>query len=218
MKPFSRDEVRDKYVAFVDILGFSSHVTGDYESALQKFEVLLDLSEVAHQAIQGAQIRVYSDSFVILADTFQRIVAATQAVLMQTLFNDYLVRGGIAFGKHVEALDPPHVLMVSEAVAKAVALEKTIGHPCVVIDPSIEIPEGWWGNGQNIGRGILYFGGHVIVNPCNPVWGQSARTRVQKLRAAHPSHKGKYDWFLELHEAIFSPVPMVPPKYFRDAT
>lgn len=41
-----------------------------------------------------------------------------------------------------------------------------------------------------------------------------ANTNEQMLDA-HPEHIEKYKWFLELHDAIFSPVPMVPPKYFR---
>jgi len=138
---------------------------------------------------------------------------------MQSLFCDYLIRGGIAYGRHVEASKSPNLYVVSEPLVKAAAIEKTIRFPCVALHPDISIPDEWWtGFERNLDRGILYFGGQTIVNPCNIGWGTSAATRVTQMLADSRQHREKYEWFLEMHKALFSPVPMVPPRFFSNPT
>jgi hypothetical protein len=204
-----------KYVALIDVLGFSSRVLADFDSALGTFERVLESTALVNDLIEEVDLRVYSDSFLLVSDSFDRIVAAAQGVLRQTLSNDYLVRGGIAYGRHFDESRPPNTYLVSEAVVKAAMVEKSVKFPCVAIHPDIAVAEDWWGPAtSNLQRGLLYFGGLVLVNPCMTGWGASARTRVEQMLDAHPEHREKYKWFLELHDAIFSPVPMVPPRHF----
>jgi hypothetical protein len=210
-----RDQVSQKYAAFIDILGVSDNILGDFDSTLETQEQIIRSTGIVTSLIPEVQLRMYSDSYLLTSDSLQRLVAATQALLMQTLMNDRLVRGGIAHGKHVEASQPPHFFMASEAVVKAVQVEKNVKYPCVAIHSDIKVEDGWWGDApSNLDRGLLYFGGLVIVNPCNRVWGMSAATRVMQMLENYPQHRPKYDWFLELHQAIFSPIPMVPPRFF----
>lgn len=204
-----------KFVALIDILGFSSRVISSFRGALCTFEQVLRATAVVKEIIREVEIRVFSDSFLLVSDSFDRIVAASQAILRQTLSRDYLVRGGIAYGKHVDESRPPNAYMVSEAVVKAAMVEKTIKYPCVAVHPDIEVADEWWGVANtNLERGLLYFGGLVTANPCMMGWGASARTRVEQMLLKHPEYREKYEWFLQLHDAIFSPVPMVPPRYF----
>lgn len=209
----------EKYVAFVDILGFSGNVVRGFDAVLETYENLLRGLESLQWMRPDVALSLYSDSFLLVSSQLGPLVAVTQALHMQTLIWDCLVRGGIAYGKHLEVSVPPHLFMVSEALVKAVAVEKSLGFPCVALHPAIEVPDSWWtGYERNLDRGVLYFGGQRIVNPMNIAWGQSAGTRVAQMVDAHPEHRDKYEWFLELHQAVFSPVPMVPPRFFRDAT
>ncbi len=215
---FQRDKVSNKYVALVDILGFSSGVLRDFDVALQTFESVLHSTGIVEKLFEDVEVRIYSDSYLLISDSLNRVVAATQGLLMQTLFNDYLVRGGIAYGKHIDVSQPPNLFMVSEAVVKAAMVEKSVKHPCVAIHPDVPLGDEWWAPAaRSLDRGLLYFGGLAIVNPCNAGWGMSAGTRVFQMLEAHPEHREKYDWFLQLHQAIFSPVPMVPPRFFSEA-
>jgi hypothetical protein len=213
------DRVAEKYVAFVDILGFSSRVSKDFDMSLETFEHVLHSTGIVGKMSPELEFRIYSDSYLLISDSLAPVIRATQGLLMQTLFNDYLVRGGIAHGKHIDIVEPPHLFMVSEAVVKAATIQKTVKYPCVAVDPDIKLEDEWWHPAsRNLDRSLLYFGGLVIVNPCNWAWGASAATRVLQMLDAHPEHREKYAWFLELHEAIFSPVPMVPPRFFAHAT
>ena len=204
-----------KYVAVIDILGFSSRVLANFTSALETFEQVLDSVGHVRTLIAGVELRIYSDSYLLISDSLPPVVRASQGLLMQTLFNDYLVRGGIASGQHIDVSHGGDVFMVSEAVVKAATLEKTIKYPCIAVHPDTPVSDDWWSPApRNLDRGLLYFGGVTVVNPCNVTWGTSAATRVLQMLEANPAHREKYEWFLELHQAIFSPVPMVPPRFF----
>jgi hypothetical protein len=133
-------------------------------------------------------------------------------VLMQTLFNDLLVRGGVGFGRHIEKSGEGRLQVVSQALVKAVQTEKRTNFPCVALDESVVTDESWWPREvPNQHRGLLYFEGIRLVNPCNLGWGQSAGMRVVQLRELHPTHAEKHDWFLRLHSAIMDDEPLVPP-------
>jgi hypothetical protein len=207
--------VEEKYVAFVDILGFSNNVLRSFDALLDTYDNVLRGLQLLKDIRPEVKLSIYSDSFLLVSSKLGPLIGATQALHMQTLFWDCLVRGGIAYGKHFESSSPPHLFMISEAVVKAVAIEKAIRYPCVALHPDIEVPDEWWGGYEcNLERGLLYFGGHRIINPMNIAWGQSAGTRVSQLLNQHPEHRDKYEWFLELHKAVFCSVPMVPPRYF----
>lgn len=216
---FNRDQISEKYVAFVDILGFGARVLYDFDGLLNTFEDVLHDTVLLQNMKAEVELLILSDSFLLVSRTLAPLIVVTQALHMQTLFNDHLVRGGIAYGRHIALSRPPHLFMVSEAMVRAAAIEQSVKFPCVRIHPDIEIPDKWWrSNTPNINRGILYFGGYTIVNPCNLMWGQSAATRVSQMLVDSPEHREKYEWFLEMHQAIFSPVPMVPPRFLTKAT
>jgi len=209
-------DAQEKYVAFVDILGISANVLRAFDTVLETYENLLRSLNLLRNVRPDVALSLYSDSFLLVSSHLGPLVAVTQAVHMQTLMWDCLVRGGIAYGRHLEVSLPPHLIMVSEPLVKAVALESSLGNPCVALHPDIAVPDSWWeGYERNLDRGLLYFGGQRIVNPMNIAWGQSAGTRVTQMLHDHPEYRDKYEWFLELYQAVFSPVPMVPPKFFQ---
>lgn len=207
------EQADDKFVGFVDLLGFSRRVLGEYEKSITFYQDILKFTGHIPTLRPEVKITIYSDSFLLVADSLGPLIAATQGLLMQTLLHDCLVRGGIARGEHLEVRKGENLYVVSEALVKAAAIEKSIKHPCVALHHEVEVPDDWWlGYQRNLDRGLLYFGGLRIVNPCNIGWGQSAGMRVIHMLEEAPQHRDKFDWFLELHQAIFSPVPMIPPR------
>jgi hypothetical protein len=129
---------------------------------------------------------------------------------MITLLQDCLVRGGIGFGKHVEATSDGHFIVVSQALVRAVSVEKSIRHPCVALDDSVQIHDGYLdGSFSPIQRGVLRFDGIRMICPFNALWGHSAMTRVAMLYERYPQHSEKYDWFLWLYDAFHDGRPLV---------
>lgn len=213
---FDRSQITEKYVAFIDILGFGARVMQNFNQLLDNFEQFLQLANLVEHLTAEVQVTMYSDSYLFVCSELKPLVGVIQGLHMQSLFCDYLIRGGIAKGQHVEASKGRNLYVVSEALVKAAAIEKTIRFPCVALHPDIIVPDEWWvGHSRNIERGVLYFGGQTIVNPCNIAWGTSAATRVSQMLSDSPQHRDKYEWFLEMHKALFSPVPMVPPRFFQ---
>jgi len=105
---FQRDKVSEKYVALVDILGFSSNVLSSFDAALNAFEAVLRSTVVVENLSPEVAVQIYSDSFLLISDSLRPVVRATRALLMQSLFNDYLVRGAIAHGKHIDVAKTTH--------------------------------------------------------------------------------------------------------------
>lgn len=211
-EPFEGATAEECYVAFVDVLGFGTQVLNDFDSAFQAYREILNNWRWHYKFSSDVPARIYSDAILLTSTNLGQLIGAVVTLNMVTLMGDCLIRGGIAKGRHIEASEGENVYVVSEALTKAVHLEKSTGWPCVALCKDIKIPPHWWDlQYRNIQRGILYFDDLIIVNPLNIHWGRSAQTRVCQLAAAYPEHQSKYDWFLRLTETIFSDIPLVPP-------
>lgn len=203
----------EQYVAFIDVLGFSSLVQADFDGIVKVYDKMIESTAIVEKLRPDVSLRVFSDAFVMASPQLSRLVGAVQMVLMQTLFNDLLVRGGVGFGRHIEKSGEGRLQVVSQALVKAVQTEKRTIFPCVALDESVVTDESWWSRDvPNQHRGLLYFEGIRLVNPCNVAWGHSAGMRVLQLRELHSSHAEKHDWFLRLHSAIMGNEPLVPPR------
>jgi hypothetical protein len=211
---FDPDKVEHKYCAFVDVLGFSAATQRDFGSVLELYERLLEKSDFVASLSSAIQVTVVSDAFVLVSDKLEVVIGMTQTLQWQLLMEYCLVRGGIAYGKHAEGSKAGVQFVVSAALSKAVAIEKSIKHPCVAIDPSIELADGDWLNGR---RSVLCYDGLRIVNPFTPFWFRTARTRITSLRAKHPDYAIKHDWLLALHGALLDQELLVPPDVVERA-
>jgi len=202
-----------RYVAFLDILGWKAQVMGDFDFALETYQTLLDYWRVGTNEMAGLEsVRIVSDSILIVSSEVWPLLRAVNVLNQATLMNDCLLRGGVAFGRHVEAGTSPESHVVSEALVIAATHEGTVHDPCVVIDGSA-LPQLDWAEYQKVDvflRPMLFFDGRWIVNPFSIMWGVSAATRVRQLREAHPEHSPKYDWFLRLYEAVWNRESLVP--------
>jgi hypothetical protein len=205
--PNAAGVTQDRFVAFVDILGFASHIANDFDKAKATYEEFASVVAAAESVNWPADvtIRVVSDSIVVVATEFSSIVRAVRELNVVALWADCLVRGGIAYGKHSERTDLLHTYVVSEPLVHAVRLEKEIRRPCVAFHSSVSIPDGAWKfNCDSFLRPILYYDGVWMVNPFNMFWGTSAAARVNAMKERHPQHSDKYDWFLGLHKRVTS--------------
>jgi hypothetical protein len=209
--PFENKVLEYKYVAFIDILGFGASVQRGFESALSTYRGIIKKWSSFYNFSPEVLLRILSDSVILTSSKLGPIVSCINILCMVTLADDLLIRGGIAFGKHIENFDSGNFYILSEALTEAVYIEKQVNYPCVAFSKSIEIPRPIWElKCSNIMRPVLHFEGINLVNPFNEMWGQSASQRVLQLLEKYPTYHKKYEWFLSLYKAVFTAKPLIP--------
>ncbi len=215
-QPIWRAETIETYVGFADILGFSHRIETDFHTAVDTYRVFLDRIRTIHDVHADVPVQIYSDSILLTSANLIHLAQAVQNLCFVALTADCLVRGGIGFGKHAVQIDGANTLVVSQALSRAVEMERRVRHPCVAFHESVILEDWVWVNDSDtFFRPILYFEGIRLVNPFSLFWGTSAQYKVQEMREAHPEHADKYDWFLRLFDAVSSRDiwSLVPPEF-----
>jgi hypothetical protein len=215
------DRVDTRYVGFCDILGFSDRILTDFDRTLEIYKQFgVSLSSLP---AKGTQVTMYSDAILVTGASLGRVLSAVQALWFVALTNDLMIRGAIAKGRYWEQRQGNHMLVASDAVVRAVKLEKSVGVPAVFIADDIEIPDELWLNRFHRGlfeTPLLHFRDRNIVNPFNTFWFTSAAVRASQLMADSLLHRDKYLWFLELHKAVGNGQGLIPPgvlmRFVRD--
>lgn len=205
-----------RYVAFCDILGFSNRILTDFDKTLRVYKEFSRL--VVDFQFKDVQATMYSDALLITGISLPRILGAVQGLWFFAMTHNLMIRGAIAKGRYWEQRQGNHLLVASDALVRAVKLEKSIGIPAVVIADDVEIPEDYWlarFQGGPFVTPLLHFRDRNIVNPFNLMWGQSAATRAALLMDENPEHKDKYLWFLALHKAVASGQELIPPDVLQ---
>lgn len=204
--------VENRYVALLDILGWGHRIISDFSGTLRLYD---ELTQSARSVGQGVapSVRFFSDSILVVAHECQSILTMANALSFVALSHDCLLRGGIAFGRHVELGAPGELTVLSEPLVHAAHLEKTVGVPCVAIHssalpPNLRTQE--LAQVPVLYRSLLFFEGRWIVNPFNLMWYTSAGTRARLLRDQFPEHREKYQWFIGLHDAVGRGAKLVP--------
>ncbi len=210
--PFVGVIPENRFVAFVDVLGFSGRILRDFADAFQSYRSLLDQWRTVWLPGPEADVTIYSDAVLLTSTTLAPLTLAVNTLCFSSLLTDALVRGGIGFGKHVEAHEHRNMYVVSEALTRALDVEKHIGYPCVGLHDSVEVPSDWW-NIPNIHRPVVHFEGLTFINPFGAFWYRSAAGRVQILKQRYPEHHVKFDWFLRLYDSFENNAPLVPPEF-----
>lgn len=106
------------------------------------------------------------------------------------------------------------MLVASDALVRAVKLERSVSVPAVVVADDVEIPDELWKRRFALGpfeTPLLHFRDRNIVNPFNTLWGRSAALRATELMNESPTHRDKYLWFLALHQAAATDQVLIPP-------
>lgn len=201
-----------KYVGFCDVLGFSSAVLKDFDATIAIYQEFR--REVRRWPFPSlARVSVYSDSILIVGDELPSVLHTINMLQWVTLKHDWLIRGGVAYGRHWEESDNGNLFVVSEALVQAVAIEKSVKVPAVAVSEDIHLGiEAWVPRFQHgvYKAPLLYFQELTMVNPFNSYWFASAVIRAKRLLDAHPGHMEKYEWFLLLAEAVARDDILVP--------
>lgn len=209
--------IKNKYVAFCDILGFSNSVLNDFEQTLYIYRELKDsVKNVIGDDV--VSVRVYSDSIIIIGDDLYPVINTARTACWLCLLKDLIIRGGIAYGKYWEEKDGENFYIVSEGLIKAVQIEKSIKHPIIAISEEIELNYRYWlGRFRNdtnvrpiINTALLYYNNIALVNPVNAYWFNSAIMRLAELAVKFPNHSEKYHWLQDLISSIDNDDLLIP--------
>jgi hypothetical protein len=201
-----------RYVAFCDVLGFSNAVQDRFEEVIELYEQFANLMDT-WPFPEKVKVCVYSDSILLVCNEISPLLKAVQSLSFATLGYDFLIRGGISHGRYWERRKDGNLFVVSDAMVRAVKLESAIKIPAVGFSPEIDIPSELWMPhfaDQPFLSPVLHFRGQTVVNPFNTFWFASSKNRVRQMATRFPEHGAKYDWFLELAEAIENNEVMVP--------
>jgi hypothetical protein len=225
--------IEKKYVAFCDILGFSAAVTRDLKATISLYREFASQAVKVSNYIENVKITIYSDAILIVGDNLAPVLCTIQLLWSAALKNDYLIRGGVAFGDYWSEEKDGHFFVVSDALVQAVKLEATVSVPAVVLADDIDIPEKMWAyrfkttnsdgtfdtseeNSNPIFRTpLLHFRDRNIVNPFHQYWFASAEPRVRQMLEVHPEHKVKYNWFLALCHAVSTDKAFIPDTLYE---
>lgn len=212
-RPFAGIVPDLKYVAFIDILGFGDFVKDKFDRMIVVYQNILERwTDIRnYYYYPDVSLKIYSDSILLSSSDFVKIIGSINLLNMVTLWENFLIRGGIGYGKHIEVVDNDNFYVLSHALIEAVTIEKTIKHPCVALSPNIHVEIEWWNPYvSNFLRKLIYFEDTMLVSPFSVVWGYSAMSRVKYLLKEYPHHREKYEWFLRLYDAVSSGKPLIP--------
>lgn len=208
-----------RYVAFCDMLGFGDAVQNRFDEAIAGYN---DFIEGMHRSppLERSQVSIYSDSILIVSDKLAPVVDAVNSLWFIALNNDWMIRGGIAYGRYWEKRENGDVCIVSDALVRAVKLEASIRYPAVVFSEEIKIhsdPTIW---AARFTRGVVsapafHFKGLSFVNPFNSYWFASARKRVEQMLERFPEQESKYKWFIALAEAVERNDALIPESVMK---
>ncbi len=211
------------YVAFCDVLGFSNKILADFDGTLEIYRKFGE--SLASLPIPEVTATMYSDAILITSKNLARILSAVQGLWFVALAHDLMIRGAITQGRYWSMRRGDHLLVASDALVRAVKLEKSVGVPAVFVADDVEIDDGLWlqrfANGLLVSP-VVHFRDRNIVNPFNTYWFASAKTHALQLMEQSPEHRDKYLWFLALHEAVGTDNEMIPPavlaRFLKDGS
>jgi hypothetical protein len=213
--------IEERYVGFCDILGFSNRLLADFEGTLQLYKQFG--SEIEMSSTGKVELSVYSDAVLVTGDSLPPVLTTIQGLWFFALQNDFMIRGAVTKGRYWEQRQEGRMLVASDALVRAVKLEKDVGVPAVVVADDVEIPDEIWLHRFQVGlllTPLLHFRDRNIVNPFNPMWYRSASTRATRLMETSPAHRDKFLWFLALHRTVGENAELVPPsvvaRFLRD--
>jgi hypothetical protein len=218
IEPFSGIATRHCYVGYVDILGFSDVVMRDFDRAKYIYEeILKDVALVPAGGWQihpvDVEISALSDTFVLVSDSLQEVANWSSSVLIGAMRQLMLVRGSIAYGKHVQqnahmsGKSRHHVLVVSEALVRAATDERDRKTPPCGITLHESIPSDAIATLDADARSytasqraILFRDGRWITNPFDPASIHWAEPVLRRMLDDHRGsvHELKYQWLLDL--------------------
>lgn len=203
-----------RFVAFCDVLGFASRIQTNFEETIKDYR---SFAAEFSQIVEGdpIDVTIYSDAVLITSKELLPVLRGAQALWFMALMQNLMIRGAVTKGRYWSERSDNHMFVVSDALSRAVKLEKSVGVPAVVLADDIEIPDDLWlyrFRRSLAEMPLLHFRDRNIVNPFNPGWLKSAANHAQKLMDVSPAHRDKYLWFLALYQAVRANEYLIPPE------
>lgn len=134
------NKLEEKFVAFIDVLGFSELVFKNNTTQLENyFSALIEtLNEPGDTANIIDSISI-SDSIILIApkgrNGLLKLVKQVRAIQRKMMLKGILLRGAISYGEVY--FNDKHNIIVGKGYIRAYSLEKEAIYPRVIIDPSI---------------------------------------------------------------------------------
>jgi len=138
----SVDPYREKYVTFIDLLGFSQLVNSDDLDNEKRRDVIKILGHLRDSLCEnqtiGVRLRQFSDCIVISADRtpagLREMLASILCLTFNLLQSDVLLRGGLAVG----GIHHDDTLLFGVGLNEAYQLEHCKAlHPRIVVDDKV---------------------------------------------------------------------------------
>lgn len=135
-----KENLKEKYVAFIDVMGFSNLVNkgniDNLESYFSKITDVLDKIRLDKETIESFLI---SDSIILIApdtvDGLKQLLAAIRRIQSALLWRKILLRGAVSFGQIYYNAEKN--IVVGKGFIKAYLLEREAVFPRIILDPSI---------------------------------------------------------------------------------
>ncbi len=194
----------EKYVLFLDILGFEAYVNDEKKSeefarkVLSLFDKILQKKQDPNQYllfddIDFNEVAQFSDTFVISSEYIEVIVDKVISIQTALLMKNLLSRGAITYGKVFHKSSQ----FIGPAINRAYNLEKSKAlYPRVIIDPLCEekIVKMIQGEYKKDGDGYLYI--EFLTRLTN-------FKRIEKLYEKYKdTHSEKYTWLKQKADEV----------------
>jgi hypothetical protein len=154
---------REGYVAFIDILGFSTYVSNE-ENANDTYNLFEFVRKFCYLFNSSPELKInvsfFSDSIVLTADDLEKLIAPiyiAESYLKDKL--ELLFRGGICYGKYYH----DNGVAFGPAVVSAYKLEGKANYSRILIDEKIQILEE---------ENVLFYrdiDGYLCLNPMSAI-------------------------------------------------
>ncbi len=130
----------NKYIAFLDVLGFSALVESDNKEKLETyFNAISGAFDFFDEKIKQIKKLIISDSIILIApdtnDSFKHMLDAIRVLQVMLATQGIWIRGGISFGEVF--YDDEKNAIIGKGYIKAYLLEQEAIYPRIIIDPSI---------------------------------------------------------------------------------
>ncbi len=202
------------FVAFIDLLGFSSMVNHDCESPetaqkyIDKLKATHKKTKELRDGIAGLQLTQFSDSIVLALpykkESFQDFSILVSNYQYELLQNGILCRGGISYGMHYYEDD----FLFSNGLIHAYTIEKDISiNPRIVV--SKDLVDLLFPDLKMIPKHILtnesdgaYFINYLYNRDAQDSWNY-INNLVPPNLAESPSIRGKQIWLINYYNHTF---------------
>lgn len=135
-----KDNLQDKFVAFLDVMGFSNLVNrGSVNNLESYFEKITEVLDKLREDKEDIKSSIISDSIILIAPDnlkgFIQLLWAIRRIQNAILWRKILLRGAVSYGQVYYNQD--RNIIVGKGYIKAYLLEQEANFPRVIIDPSI---------------------------------------------------------------------------------